>query len=228
MVQSILIIEDNLYTSGMVGKYLERNGYRIITAADGPEGLRLAMEENPSLVLLDVMLPGIDGMTVCRKLREKSSVPVIMLTARISEDDRVTGLEYGADDYITKPFGLRELVARIRAVLRRLNPVEPEPPGSILTCGSIVLDAEKRSVFVSNEELSLTSTEFRLLRLFMQARGKTFTREEIIAGVFDIAYDGYDRSVDAHVSRLRRKLRKSGCESCIRTVYGGGYRFGDE
>lgn len=229
MKNTILIIEDNPYTSDMVGKYLARNGYEILIAANGPDGLRLAREENPDLVLLDIMLPGMDGTVVCRTLREESDIPIIMLTARIEEDDRVAGLELGADDYITKPFGLKELVARIRAVFRRLNPVGIERGPSKLTYGEIQLDSNDRTVFAGGIEIHLTPTEFQILMLMMKAPYKTFTREEIIACVFDIAFDGFDRAVDAHISRLRRKLQlPEKVAGYIQTVYGGGYKLGHE
>jgi DNA-binding response OmpR family regulator len=229
MKNTVLIIEDNLYTSDMVRKYLERNGYRILTAVDGQTGLQLAREENPDLILLDIMLPGMDGSSVCRILREESGIPIIMLTARVEEDDRVAGLELGADDYITKPFSLKELVARIRAVLRRLNPVRIEHGPSKLAYGEINLDTNNRTIFAEGTEIHLTPTEFQILALLMKAPQKTFTREEIISCVFDIAFDGFDRAVDAHISRLRRKLQlPEEAAGYIHTVYGGGYKLGHE
>jgi two-component system OmpR family response regulator len=227
MRKRILIIEDNPYTSDMVRNYLSRNNYEVFTASDGQEGLSLAREENPDLILLDLMLPGIDGTIVCRTLREESCVPIIMLTARVEEEDRVAGLELGADDYITKPFSLKELVARIRVVLRRLSPDGIERGPSQLTYGELTVDVNSRTVHVSGTEVNLTPTEFHILVLLMREPNKTLTREEIIARVFDIVFDGFDRAVDAHVSRLRRKLEAiKGAQQCIQTVYGMGYRFG--
>lgn len=226
MRKRILIIEDNPYTSDMVRKYLIRNDYEVLTASDGREGLRLAREENPTLILLDLMLPGIDGTTICRTLREESCIPIIMLTARVEEEDRVSGLELGADDYITKPFSLKELVARIRVVLRRLSPDGIERGPSQLNYGGVKVDVNSRTVYVGEIEVKLTPTEFHILVLLMREPNKTLTREEIIAHVFDIAFDGFDRAVDAHVSRLRRKLEATkGGPRCIQTVYGMGYRF---
>lgn len=229
MRKTVLIIEDNPYTSDMVKKYLIRNDYEVLTASDGQEGLRLAREENPALILLDLMLPGIDGTTVCKTLREESCIPVIMLTARVEEEDRVAGLEMGADDYITKPFSLKELVARIRVVLRRLSPDGIERGPSQLIYGEVTVDVNSRTVHVRGTEVNLTPTEFHILVLLMREPNKTLTREEIITRVFDIAFDGFDRAVDAHISRLRRKLEsRKGIPRYTRTVHGMGYRFGHE
>ena len=224
MKKKVLVIEDNPYTSDMIRKYLSRHDYEVLTANDGQEGLRLAREENPALVLLDLMLPGIDGTKVCRTLREESAVPIIIITARVEEEDRVAGLEIGADDYVTKPFSLKELIARIRAVLRRLSPDEIERGPSQLTYGDIKVDVNSRRVCMGGTEVNLTPTEFHILVLLMREPKKTFSREEIIARVFDIAFDGFDRAVDAHISRLRRKLQ-IGVSGYIQTVYGRGYRL---
>jgi two-component system alkaline phosphatase synthesis response regulator PhoP len=227
MKKKVLVIEDNPYTSDMVRKYLSRHDYEVLTANDGQEGLRLAREENPALILLDLMLPGIDGTKVCRTLREESSVPIIMLTARVEEEDRVAGLEIGADDYITKPFSLKELIARMRAVLRRLSPDEIERGPSQLIYGDIKVDVNSRQVCIGGTEVNLTPTEFHILVLLMREPKKTFSREEIIARVFDIAFDGFDRTVDAHISRLRRKLQTE-VSGYIQTIYGRGYRLGHD
>lgn len=224
MKKKVLVIEDNPYTSDMVRKYLSRHDYEVLTANDGEEGLRLAREENPALILLDLMLPGIDGTKICRTLREESAVPIIMLTARVEEEDRVAGLEIGADDYITKPFSLKELIARMRAVLRRLSPDEIERGPSQLTYGDIKVDVNSRQVHIGGTEVNLTPIEFHILVLLVREPKKVFSREEIIARVFDIAFDGFDRAVDAHISRLRRKL-KTELSGYIQTVYGRGYRL---
>lgn len=224
MKKKVLVIEDNPYTSDMVRKYLSRHDYEVLTANDGEEGLRLAREENPALILLDLMLPGIDGTKICRTLREESAVPIIMLTARVEEEDRVAGLEIGADDYITKPFSLKELIARMRAVLRRLSPDEIERGPSQLTYGDIKVDVNSRQVHIGGTEVNLTPIEFHILVLLVREPKKVFSREEIIARVFDIAFDGFDRAVDAHISRLRRKL-KTEVSGYIQTVYGRGYRL---
>ncbi len=224
MKKKVLVIEDNPYTSDMVRKYLSRHDYEVLTADDGQEGLRLAREENPALILLDLMLPGIDGTKICRTLREESAVPIIMLTARVEEEDRVAGLEIGADDYITKPFSLKELIARMRAVLRRLSPDEIERGPSQLTYGDIKVDVNSRQVHIGGTEVNLTPIEFHILVLLVREPKKVFSREEIIARVFDMAFDGFDRAVDAHISRLRRKL-KTDVSGYIQTVYKRGYRL---
>ncbi len=213
----------------MVSKYLSRNDYEVLTASDGQEGLRLVREDTPDLILLDLMLPRMDGIQVCRTLREESSVPIIMLTARVEEENRVVGLDLGADDYITKSFSLKELIARIRAVLRRLSPEGIERGPSHLTYGDVEVDVNGRTVYVRGTEVNVTPTEFHILVLLMRESNKTLTREEIIDRVFDIAFDGFDRAVDAHISRLRRKLEsRKGIPRYICTVHGMGYRFGHE
>ncbi len=226
MAKKILIIEDNPYTSDMVKKYLIRNDFKVLVADNGQKGIRLSRQEKPDLILLDLMLPDLDGTQVCTTLREESSVPIIMLTARVDEDERITGLELGADDYITKPFSLKELVARIRAVFRRLSPDGIERGPSQITYGEITIDINNRTVYAEGSKVTLTPTEFHILALLMRKPHKTMTREEIIAQVFDIAFDGYDRAVDAHISRLRRKLEsRKGIPRYIHTVHGMGYRF---
>ena len=227
MKKKVLVIEDNPYTSDMIRKYLSQHDYEVLTANDGQEGMRLAREENPALILLDLMLPDIDGTKVCRTLREESSMPIIMLTARVEEEDRVAGLEIGADDYITKPFSLKELIARIRAVLRRLSPDEIGRGPSQLTYGDIKIDVNSRRVCIAGTELNLTPTEFHILVLLMREPKKTFSREEMIARVFDMAFDGFDRTVDAHISRLRRKLQTE-VSGYIQTICGRGYRLGHD
>lgn len=229
MRKKVLVIEDNPDTSDMVRKYLSRNDYEVLVAGDGQEGLCLAREENPDLILLDLMLPGMDGTKVCRTLRDESSVPIIMLTARVEEEARISGLEMGADDYITKPFSLKELIARMRTVLRRLSPDRIERGPLHFTYGDFDVDVNSRTVYVKGEKVNVTPTEFHILVLLMKEPNKTLTREEIISRVFDIAFDGFDRAVDAHISRLRRKLEsKKGIPRYIHTVHGMGYRFGYE
>ena len=225
--QTVLVVEDDPNVVELARLYLERDGYRVLFAQDGAAGLALAREEQPSLVVLDVMLPRLNGLDVCRALREESQVPIIMLTARVEEEDRLTGLELGADDYVTKPFSPRELAARVRAVLRRAARDELASEPSSLTVGSIELHRQYRSVSVYGAEVRLTPTEFRLLALLMRQPGRTFTRDEIIDRVLNDDFDGFDRTVDAHVSSLRRKLGAADAEAArlIRTVYGSGYRL---
>ena len=228
--QTVLIVDDDFNVVELTRLYLERDGYRVVAASDGPGGLSLARLEQPDMVVLDIMLPYMDGLEVCRALRQESAVPIIMLTARVEEEDRLTGLGLGADDYVTKPFSPRELAARVRAVLRRTAHDASTAEPSSLTVGPIEVNLRQRSVSVSGMELKLTPTEFRLLALLVREPRRTFTREEIIDRVFGYDFDGFDRTVDAHVSSLRRKLAASPgspgfIQKYIETVYGSGYRL---
>ena len=228
MPGKILIIEDDPDTSRLVGLYLSRDGYKVLAALDGLEGLRLARESKPDLIVLDLMLPGISGMEICRELREESMVPIVMLTARVDEKDRLDGLDTGADDYVTKPFSPRELVARVRAVLRRTAREALERGPEEVGHGEVTLNLRQHVARVGGVAVSLTPTEFRLLSLFVREPGRTFTREQIINRVFGYDFDGYDRTVDAHVANLRRRLGvKRGEPEYVNTVYGVGYRFGN-
>ena len=176
------------------GSTSSRDGYRVLTALDGADGLASAREERPDIVVLDVMLPRLNGLDVCRALREESQIPIIMLTARVEEEDRLTGLELGADDYITKPFSPRELAARVRAVLRRSGSGDTAPGPLTLSAGPLEIDHRYRRVRVNGAEVHLTPTEFRLLALLMRHPGRTFTRDEIIGRVLDDDFDGFDRT----------------------------------
>ena len=229
MASTVLIVEDDPETVALIELYLRRDGYQVLSAADGIEGLRLAREARPDLVILDLMLPGLDGTEMGRTLREESDVPIIMVTARVEEEDRLSGLELGADDYVTKPFSHRELAARVRAVLRRTaqDPVEQGP--AYLEHGDVTVNLRGRSVHIGGNQVALTPTEFRVLAMMVREPGRVFTRDQIIHRVFGHDFDGFDRTVDAHVSSLRRKLEAvSGSQRHIHTVYGVGYRFGDE
>ena len=229
MASTVLIIEDNPNTVELARLYLCRDGHKVVVATDGVEGLRLAREARPDLIVLDLMLPGLDGMEICRTLREESSVPIVMLTARVEEEDRLAGLDLGADDYVTKPFSPRELAARVRAVLRRASRDALQPGSAQLTYGDVRVNIRSRTVHVGATQLHLTPTEFRLLVMLIREPGRTFTRGQIIDGVFGYDFDGFDRTVDAHVSNLRRKLESDPDRPrYIHTVYGMGYRFGDE
>ena len=228
MTNTVLLVEDDPHTVEVVSLYLRRDGHVVLSARDGLAGIQLFRESQPDLVLLDLMLPGVDGLEVCRTLRAESNVPIVMLTARVEEEDRVAGLELGADDYVTKPFSLRELSARIRAVLRRTSQDAAERSPSTLTHGEITLDAQNRTASVGTAALRLTPTEFRLLTLLLREPGKVFTRDQIIDRVFGYDFDGFDRTVDSHVSSLRRKLdAAAGGRRYIHTVYGVGYRLSD-
>jgi DNA-binding response OmpR family regulator len=230
MGSTVLIVDDDPDTTRLVGLYLGRDGHKVLVAADGVEGLRLAREAQPDLVVLDLMLPRLNGMEVCRALRDESAVPIVMLTARVEEEERLAGLDLGADDYVTKPFSPRELAARVRAVLRRSAREELAKGLQKFAFGDIVVDGRLREVQVAGERLTLTPTEFRLLTMFMREPGRTFTREQIIDQVFGYDFDGFDRTVDAHISNFRRKLQKASPDKrqYVHTIYGVGYRFGNE
>ncbi len=229
MGSTVLIVEDDANTANLVGLYLKRDGHKVAHAPDGVTGLKLAREARPDLVVLDLMLPRLDGMEITRALREESSVPIVMLTARVDETDRLEGLDLGADDYVTKPFSPRELAARVRAVLRRTKR-EAQANGPVkLAHGEVEIDTRSRQVTIAADPISLTPTEFSLLEMFIREPGRVFTRDQIIDRVFGYDFDGFDRTVDAHVSNLRRKVHKASAErrKYVHTVYGVGYRFGD-
>ena len=226
MAKSVLIVEDDPETVALVELYLSRDGHEVLTAADGVEGLRIAREAQPALVILDLMLPKLDGIEVARALRQESDVPIIMLTARVEEEDRLSGLEVGADDYVTKPFSPRELAARVKAVLRRTADTVHQGPAQLEHSG-VTVDLRYRSVRVGDQPVGLTPTEFRLLALMIREPGRVFTRDQSIDRAFGYDFEGFDRTVDAHVSSLRRKLASAaGNQQHIHTVYGVGYKFG--
>ena len=228
MASTVLIVEDDPHTVEVVRLYLRRDGHTVLTASNGKDGLRVAQESAPDLVVLDLMLPEMGGLEVCRELRKESDVPIVMLTARVEEEDRVAGFELGADDYVTKPFSPRELAARIRAVLRRTAQDREDNSPSGLTYREITLDTQRRTASVGQTSLNLTPTEYRLLAMFLREPGRTFTRDEIISRVFGYDFDGFDRTVDSHVSGLRRKLDAAAKDRrYIQTVYGVGYRLND-
>ena len=228
MASTVLIVEDDPHTVEVVQLYLRRDGHIVLSASDGLQGLRLARETRPDLVVLDLMLPGMDGLEVCRTLREESEVPIVMLTARVEEEDHLAGLDLGADDYVTKPFSPRELAARIRAVLRRTARDAAEKGSTELSYAGISIDLGLRTVSVEATPVRLTPTEFRLLVLLMREPLRTFTRDRIIDRVFGYDFEGFDRTVDSHVYSLRRKLEAAaGKRRYIHTVYGVGYRLGD-
>jgi two-component system alkaline phosphatase synthesis response regulator PhoP len=227
MNEVILVVDDEPKIVKQAQDYLERSGFRVVAAGDGKMALAQARHERPDLVVLDLNLPEMDGLDVCRALRRESDVPIIMLTARVDETDRLIGLELGADDYITKPFSPRELVARVRAVLRRVRGGVHTP--GLVRAGDLEIDLQGHRVTCAGEPLDLTRSEFNLLVLLAQHPGQTFTRAQLIERLHGVAYDGYDRSVDAHVKNLRRKLEPDPSEPrYVLTVYGVGYKFTDE
>jgi DNA-binding response OmpR family regulator len=228
MEKTALIVEDDKAVLQLIRLYLAQAGYRVLEAQDGIVGLRMALEESPDIVLLDLNLPGMDGIEVCKNVRKESDVPIIMVTARVEEDDRLRGLDLGADDYVSKPFSPRELVARVNAVLRRTkrNTEKQLESGNRLTAGAVVIDLDRRSATVLGSEMDLTPTEFRLLSYFVEGRGRTVSREQIIENVFGYDFSGYDRTVDTHVSNLRQKLEAANPDGQhLKTMYGIGYRF---
>ncbi|NLF64374.1 MAG: response regulator transcription factor [Chloroflexi bacterium] len=224
MADLILVVDDEPKIVKLARDYLQRQGYQVATAADGPTALAIARRDKPALVVLDLNLPGMDGLDVCRALRRESDVPIIMLTARIEETDRLIGLELGADDYITKPFSPRELVARVRAVLRRERGELQAP--NVIRAGKFEIDLDGRRVARDGEWLDLSRTEFNLLAVLAQHPGQVFSRAQLLQRLHGVAFDGYERSIDAHVKNLRRKIEPDpGNPRYVETVYGVGYRF---
>ena len=218
----ILVVDDEPKTVASVRLYLEHAGYAVDTAADGRAGLERARSEpRPDLVVLDRMLPHLDGLAVCRLLREESRLPVILLTARTAETDRLEGLDFGADDYVCKPFSPRELVARIRAVLRRTQVDE----GESLASGMLSMDLGRRKVAVAGRAVDLTPREFAILAVLLRSPGRVFSREVLRDRAFGTASEALARTVDAHVVKLRRKLAAAGPAPAIETVFGVGYRM---
>jgi DNA-binding response OmpR family regulator len=229
MGRTVLVVEDDPDTTELVGMYLRRDGHKVLSERDGRDGLRTAIEARPDIIVLDLMLPGMDGIEVCRAVRRELDVPILMLTARADEQDRLIGLDLGADDYVTKPFSPRELAARVRAVLRRSSSSDDEHDGPAeLVYGEVTADLRSQIASVAGVSISLTPTEFKLLTFFMGTPGRVFSRERIIDQVFGYDFAGFDRTVDAHISAVRRKLHsKKDGRRYLHTVYGVGYRFGD-
>jgi DNA-binding response OmpR family regulator len=223
----ILVVDDEPKIVKLAKDYLEQGGFQVLVAADGKTALRTARSEKPDLVVLDLMLPEMDGLDVCRALRRESDVPIIMLTARVEETDRLIGLELGADDYITKPFSPRELVARVRATLRRVQGTVYTP--GIIRAGDLEIDLDGHRVSLNTELVHLTRFEFALLAALAQHPGQVYSRAQLLDKLHGVAIVGYDRSVDAHIKNLRRKIEPDPANPCyILTVYGIGYRFSDE
>lgn len=218
--ETVLVVDDEAEILAFVRRYLERDGFRVVEATSGQAALARAAQ-GVDLVVLDLMIPPPDGLEVTRRLRAGSSVPILILTARGEEADRVAGLELGADDYLTKPFSPRELVARVKALLRRVR----MPPPGCLAAGAVTLDRQARRVRVAGQPVELTPREYELLAVLMGAPGKTFTRDELLERVWGPEYSGDTRRVDAHVSHLRQKLSRPGQPAPIRSVWGVGYRL---
>ncbi|HEX2173427.1 MAG TPA: response regulator transcription factor [Dehalococcoidia bacterium] len=220
----ILVVDDDRKLVDLIRLYLERDGYRVVPAFDGEMALQLARQTKPALIVLDLMLPRLSGLEVCRRLRGDSDVPIIMLTARSTEDDKLLGLEIGADDYMTKPFSPRELVARIRTVLRRARRgAEAEGPDELIV-GPLTISFSRHEVTANGEVIDLTPTEFRLLSALVREPGRAFTRLQLLDKALGTEFEGFERNIDVHVMNIRRKL-KLGSNGPIKTVYGVGYKF---
>ena len=219
----ILIVEDEKKIANLLCDYLEKAGFRTSTQDNGNRVISQVKKDSPDLILLDIMLPGKDGMELCREIRQVSNIPIIMITARVEEIDRLLGLELGADDYICKPFSPREVVARVKAIFRRLH---TEPPAPTLVSGSISLDDETHQVMIGNQMLNLTPNEFGLLKIMMSRPNRVFSRSELINRVQGYGFEGYDRTIDTHIKNLRKKIgRQLPGREIISTVYGIGYKF---
>ena len=227
MSQKILVVDDELDIVKVVRAYLEQASFRVITASDGQQALAVFSHEQPYLIVLDLNLPKMDGLDVCRAIRRESSVPIIMLTARVEETDRLIGLEIGADDYIVKPFSPREVVARVRTVLRRTAP--PAEPPSIIAIGALTIDPIKHEVQLHGRSIDVTPSEFKILLALAAQPGRAFSRMELLDAAQGEAYEGYERSIDVHIKNLRQKLGDEPRDpTYVLTVYGVGYKFNDK
>jgi DNA-binding response OmpR family regulator len=225
-MQTILVVDDEPIVREVVERYLRQDGFAVETAADGPEALRRFAAARPDLVLLDLMLPGLDGLEVCRRIRAQSNIPVIMLTAKADETDTIIGLGVGADDYVAKPFSPRELVARVKAVLRRATLTPPQAEGDPLRFGQLVIRPDRRQVEVNGQGVDLTAREFDLLVFLASNPGHVFSREELLDKVWDWTFAGDSGTVTVHIRRLRQKIEPDPDRPrYIKTVWGVGYKF---
>ena len=225
-MQTILVVDDEPKIAQLARDYLEHAGFAVLTAADGSSALHAARTRHPDLVVLDLGLPGLDGLDVIRALRAAGSTPIVVVTARDTELDKLLGLELGADDYVTKPFSPRELVARVRAVLRRSE--RAAEPGDRIEVGDLVLDVPRLRATVGGRAVDLTPTEFAILETMARSPGRVFTRAQLLDAVHGIAFESYERAIDAHVKNIRRKLEpEPGRPRYLLTVYGVGYRVAD-
>ena len=225
MDKKILVVDDDYKTAHLVEVYLKKDGYRVAVAHDGKEALELAGKVRPDLVILDLMLPEVDGLDVCRLLRAESKVPIIMLTARTTEDDKLLGLDLGADDYVTKPFSPRELVARVRAVLRRVVEAE-ESDLQDVSIGDLAVSIARHEASRGGQMIALTPTEFKLLEVLARSPGRAFTRLQLVDQVLGLEYTGFERTIDTHVTNLRRKIEPDPAHPrYVRTVFGIGYKL---
>jgi len=224
MAKTIMVVDDEKRLVSLVESYLTQEGYRVVTAYNGKEALAVAQKNKPDLIVLDVMMPEMDGYEFMRRHRAENNTPIILLTARVDDEEKVIGLEVGADDYMTKPFRPRELVARVRAVLRRAG--EKEPTGKVLKAADIVLDRDGRTVKVGDNFVDLTPSEFDILTALMSSTGRVYSRLDLLDIIQGVRYEGYERTIDTHIKNLRSKIEKSPrSPKYIETVYGVGYRF---
>ena len=223
-MKKILVVDDEKRLVSLVSEYLLQSGYRVISAYDGREALEIARQEVPDLIILDLMMPEMNGYEFMQAHRRESDTPIILLTARVEDDEKVIGLELGADDYITKPFRPRELVARVRSVLRRSG--VSEPAIATLEVADVILDQHSRSVTISGNDINLTPSEFDILAALMRSPGKVFSRLDLLDIIQGVRYEGYERTIDSHIKNLRAKMEEvSDRKDYIETVYGIGYRF---
>jgi DNA-binding response OmpR family regulator len=228
-MKMILVVDDESKIVDLARDYLEHAGFSVLTAADGPAALAAVHRERPDLVVLDLGLPGLDGLDVTRSIRRDSNLPVIMLTARDDELDKLLGLELGADDYLTKPFSPRELVARVRAVLRRADSAAVPGTDQVIRVGELSLDLPRMRAELAGRTIELTPTEFALLAALARQPGRIFTRSQLLDAVHGIAFESYERAIDTHIKNIRRKLEPDPRRPAIvLTVYGVGYRLADE
>jgi DNA-binding response OmpR family regulator len=226
MSKKVLIIDDEAKIVEICQDYLKAAGFSVVTSLDGQMGLEKARHEKPDLILLDLMLPGMDGLDVCRELRKESNTPIIMLTARVEETDKLIGLEIGADDYITKPFSPREMVARVRTVLRR---AQGDPNAEVIRAGNLTLDRNRYQVTINEVEIALTPTEFEILATLASQPGRIFSRSQLLMAVRGVAFESYERAIDSHIRNLRKKLDADGSGyEWIVTIHGVGYKFNDK
>jgi two-component system alkaline phosphatase synthesis response regulator PhoP len=227
-MKTILVVDDEARITQLARDYLEHAGYRVLIAADGPAAVAAARAEKPDLLVLDLGLPGMDGLDVTRALRREADTPIIMLTARGEETDKLIGLELGADDYMVKPFSPKELVARVRAVLRRAE-AAPAGPADVIRAADVVLDRPRMKAAAAGRPVDLTPTEFEILAALAAQPGRIFTRAQLLDAVRGVAFESYERAIDAHVKNIRRKLEPDPRRPrYVLTVYGVGYKFTDE
>ena len=226
-MKTILVVDDEPKIVSLARDYLEHAGFAVVSASDGSEALARARSDHPDLIVLDLGLPKLDGLDVARALRRDSSVPIVILSGRSEESDKLVGLELGADDYVTKPFSPKELVARVRAVLRRID--RPAPATDLIRASDVTLDVPRMRVRAGERDVDLTATEFQLLAALAREPGRVFTRSQLLDAVHGVAFESYERAIDAHVKNIRRKLEADPSEpKYVQTVHGVGYRFRDD